>query len=102
MYLHQAAVNFIDEYKAAKDSVDFVNDFAQQQSIDIVSHQLIGNNFMSNTVKQEIEFNKQYDASSEYIYLNPMIFMHIEKNMFTESERHLPIEFSYHIVIQLP
>lgn len=95
LYQHQAAVSFIDNFKKAKDSTEYLTDFAAKHDIEVLSHSIEGNNFLSNTVKETMELKKQLDATSDIIYLNPLLFVPISKNELTASERKLPIEFNY-------
>ncbi len=95
MFQHQAAVSFIDKFKKAKDSTEYLRDFATENGIEMIAHGIEGNNFLSNTVKETLEFKKQLDATSDIIYLNPLFFVPITKNELTASERKLPIEFNY-------
>jgi len=95
MYQNQAAVAYIESFRKAKDSTEFVNNFATKHGIEMQSHSIEGNNYLSNTVKEMASFSKQLDASNEFIYLNPLVFAPISKNELTASERKLPIEFNF-------
>lgn len=99
-YTNQLAYSYKVAYQAAKDSSDFVEKFQNSNQIIIDSFRIDGKEPMSAMVKEEIKFTKKMDASGEFIYINPMIFEHITKNPFTQSDRKLPIEFNYPYIYQ--
>ncbi|HEY5592854.1 MAG TPA: DUF3857 domain-containing protein [Paludibacter sp.] len=99
-YTNQLAYSYKVAYQAAKDSSDFVEKFQNSNQITIDSFRIDGKEPMSAMVKEEIKFTKKMDASGEFIYINPMIFEHITKNPFTQSDRKLPIEFNYPYIYQ--
>ena len=46
-------------------------------------------------LNEKLFFTKENENSGEFIYLNPMIFMHLAENEFLNPERKLPVEFPY-------
>jgi hypothetical protein len=101
MYINQLAYSFKSSFSSAKDSTKYVDKFQNENQITIDSLKIGGNNPMSNVVKEQLNFTKKFDTQGDFLYINPMIFTHITKNDFTQSERKLPVEFNYPYVIQL-
>lgn len=46
-------------------------------------------------IEEEAEFSMPADNTGNRFYINPMIFPHLTKNPFIQTERVLPVEFSY-------
>ena len=44
---------------------------------------------------ETLEFEKKATVNNNLIYLNPMVFLHVSKCPFTQSERQLPLETPY-------
>ena len=42
-----------------------------------------------------VEFEKQYTVNDQFIYVNPLVFLHVSESPFKQSERKLPVEFPY-------
>jgi len=101
MYTNQLAYVYKSAFQVAKDSMNYIEKIENSNQITIDSFKIEGKEPMSATVKEEIKFTKKFDASGDYLYINPMIFPHIIKNPFTQSERKLPIEFDYPFIFQL-
>ncbi|MDL2221965.1 DUF3857 domain-containing protein [Parabacteroides sp. OttesenSCG-928-N08] len=96
-YLFQPALQFKTNYYAHKDSVDYIEKYQTNHNLTIEEYSVTGAEPLSNTVIEKVTFSKQIDLVGDFIYLNPLIFPHIENNPFTQSERLLPIEFNYPI-----
>lgn len=94
-YSFQNAYAYKQKYQAAKDSTEFIEKIQELNHITIDNFKVIGKEPMSTVVKEEIGFTKNYEIAGGYIYLNPMIFAHMTENKFTQTDRKLPIEFSY-------
>lgn len=47
----------------------------------------------TSSVREVIGFVKNADVNGEYIYLNPMLFAHVESSPFISEKRELPVEF---------
>jgi len=94
IYYNQLAYSYKSTFAAAKDSAEFIENFQNTNQVTIDSLKIEGKEPMSNTVNEKMKFTKKIDAAGDYIYINPMIFTHITKNSFTQSERKLPVEFN--------
>lgn len=97
----QYATSYRKEYKAAKDSADYIEKQEAEESIQITNLTQEMRNAFSPNVGEEMSFTKQMDSSGDYLYLNPLIFKHISKNPFIQEERVLPVEFSYPYSVRL-
>ena len=95
VFTGQCALDYYTDFKDAKDSATYVENFATENKLDVNAFKVGLNESLSGMVKEELEFTKQYDMAGDMIYLNPMIFTHLETNYFTQSERKLPVEFKY-------
>jgi hypothetical protein len=94
-YTNQVAYQFKSDYFAAKDSIEYIENYSTENKITVSSHSLEGLNPMSNVVNEKITFTKNLEPTGDFMYVNPMIFAHLEENPFTQSERKLPIELDY-------
>ena len=94
-YTNQIAYKFKSNYFSAKDSAEYLDNYENTNKITIEDYALEGAAAMSNTVNEKMTFTKKYELIGDYVYINPLIFTHFEKNPFTQSERKLPIEFNY-------
>jgi len=94
-YANQLAYRYKSKYYNAKDSTEFIENLETSSHIKINNFTVDGKDTLSNLVKENINFSKEINLQGDYLYINPMIFMHIDKNPFTQSERKLPIEFDY-------
>jgi len=100
-YTNQLAYKYKTQFYNAKDSSDFIEKYENSSHIKINKMEINGKDTMSNTVKETISFTKEINQEGDYMYINPMIITHIDKNPFTQSERKLPIEFDYPYSFQL-
>ncbi|NDV47482.1 DUF3857 domain-containing protein [Paludibacter sp. 221] len=94
-YNNQIAYNVKSDYFSAKDSVEYLENFQDKNNLTVDSYVIEGIEPMSNTVSEKMTYTKNYEIVGNYIYINPLIFTHLDKNPFTQSERKLPIEFNY-------
>lgn len=94
-YMGQYASAFRRNYRAAKDSAEFISELASKENIQISIFNAQGINKFSPQVKETIIFEKQAIVNDSFIYLNPLIFLHTEKNPFTQAERKLPVEYPF-------
>ena len=101
MYINQFAYSYKSAFNSTKDSTKYVEKFQNENQITIDSLKIGGKEPMSNVVKEQMNFTKKFETEGDFLYINPMIFTHITKNDFTQSERKLPVEFNYPYVIQL-
>jgi hypothetical protein len=99
-YSNQLAYDYKSRFAAAKDSVDYIKQIQNNDDITVDSLEISGKEPMSSNVNERLVFNKQMDLSGDFMYINPMIFKHLFKNPFTQSERKLPVEFAFPIGYQ--
>lgn len=92
----QSAYQFKKMYHGLNDSTGYVEKLNQDLSVDIDNVTLEGqNDLLSNRVNQRFMFTKSSSSEASFLYINPLIFNHISKNNFTQSDRKLPVEFSF-------
>lgn len=78
------------------DSAEYVEELENELKISIDSIEYDAkNSLVSNQLKRTIQFTKPASDQGDYIYLNPLLFPHIEQNSFLQSDRKLPVEFNY-------
>jgi len=95
LFTNQKAYSYKAFFTNTKDSTEHVDELQNVASITVDSLFIIGKEPMSNLVKEQFNFTKKYEVSGDYMYVNPMVFAHIAKNSFTQTDRKLPIEFEY-------
>lgn len=79
-----------------KDSAEYIEELENELKISIDSIEYDSkNSLVSNQLKRVIRFTKPASEQGDYIYLNPLLFPHIEQNSFVQSDRKLPVEFNY-------
>ena len=94
-FMGQDAYEFKKTFRESEDSITFVENYEKSLDIEIEKIELTGINMFGAKSESKLDFTKHYEIVGDYIYINPILFIHIEKNPFTESERKLPIEFTY-------
>lgn len=94
-YMGQYASAFRNSYRAAKDSAEFISKLASKEDIQVTGFNAQGMDKFSPQVKETVAFEKQVTVNDNFIYLNPLIFLHTEKNPFTQAERKLPVEYPF-------
>lgn len=94
-YIGQDASRIRYKFRAAKDSAEFVSKLASEENIQVKAFQMEGRNYFSPQVRETVNFEKQSTLNDQFIYVNPLIFMHISESPFKQSERKLPVEFPY-------
>lgn len=94
-YMGQYASSFRNRYRTAKDSMEFISKLASDENIQVSKFETQGVDLFSPRVKETIEFEKQATTNDDFIYFNPLIFMHTGKNPFTQTERKLPVEYPF-------
>lgn len=94
-FTNQKAYSYKSSFTNAKDSTEHVDDLQNNALITVDSLLIVGKEPMSNMVKEQFNFTKKYELNGDFIYLNPLVFAHIAKNNFTQTDRKLPIEFEY-------
>ncbi len=94
-YHGQYASHIRNKYRSAKDSTEFVNKLETEEEIKVTNASYNMMQAFSSTVEETIGFEKQATVNDNFIYLNPLIFLHVEKSPFTQAERKLPVELPY-------
>lgn len=46
-------------------------------------------------VQETFQFEKQSTTNDQFIYVNPLIFLHVSESPFKQVERKLPVEYPY-------
>lgn len=82
-----------EAYFAAKDSADYVKTIGELYDIEVTSYNNASMGENTSSVREVIGFAKNADVNGEYIYLNPMLFAHVESSPFISEKRELPVEF---------
>jgi hypothetical protein len=102
-YRTQPAYRFKQDFAQLKDSAEHIEKYEAENNVKIQNISIKGHkNILANTIIEEIEFTRAGgNKEAEIIYINPLIIKHITKNNFTQTERKLPVEFSYPYTFQL-
>ncbi len=101
-YKNLTAYNFKKKVSELNDSLKYIENISKDYSIIIDSLQFRNiKNPVSNSVDEIITFHKENEVSGDFIYFNPMIISHILENDFKQTDRKLPVEFSYPYIYQL-
>lgn len=95
IYTGQYASQLRNKFRTAKDSAEFVSKLASEESIQVKALQMEGRNSFSPQVRELVEFDKQSTVNDQFIYVNPLVFLHISESPFKQSERKLPVVFPY-------
>ena len=101
VYIGQNAADIRRSHHLAKDSLDFIQKLNEREGIEVQSYGTKGLHDFSPTVQENLSFEKQAEVSGDYIYVNPLIFLHVSESPFKQSERTLPIEFSHQDLLNL-
>lgn len=94
-YQGQYASNLRSRFKAAKDSAEFVGKVESEENIQVSNLAIKELHTLSPQVTETLTFEKQSTVNDNLIYLNPLVFTHISKPIFTQEERKLPIELPF-------
>jgi len=92
---NQIAYSFKSNLYSAKDSADYTDKIQNSASIVVDSIFITDKDSSSNKVKEKIYFTKKVEKNGDFMYLNPMVFPQLTKNEFTQTNRKLPVEFSF-------
>ena len=95
IYIGQYAANLRRRYHAAKDSTEFINKLETEENIKVKKFQTREIDVFSSKVTESLDFEKQATVNDNLIYVNPMIFLHVSKCPFIQTERQLPLEMPY-------
>jgi len=98
----QPAYRYRSNYAALKDSAEFIDKYETNNKVKIENISITGHkDKLSPIVKEEVEYTNQASKRGNFIYVNPLLIPHFTKNDFTQSERKLPVEFSYPYTYQI-
>jgi len=96
VYYNQPALGIKTTIGNLKDSAEYMQQLEKNLKIVIEHVSYEGEkSVISNQVTRVIKFSKTNETQSDYIYLNPLFFTHMDKPNFIQSERRLPVEFNY-------
>lgn len=95
IFTGQHAANMRYKYRTAKDSTEFIGKLAKEESITVTGYQTKEMKKFSPQVQEFLQFEKQSTVNDRYIYINPLIFLHVSESPFKKAERRLPVEFPY-------
>ena len=95
LYAGQYASRLRNKFRTAKDSTDFVSKLASEENVQVKALRMDGRSLFSPQVREFMEFEKQSTVNDQFIYINPLIFLHVSESPFKQSERKLPVEFPY-------
>ena len=93
LYFGNAAFNERRAFREASDSAAFIAKKAVDNGMEINCCQMTGHRDYAASVKEEMKFTKQGEATSDHIYINPFTDFPIHSNPFLDTERLLPVEF---------
>ena len=82
-----------EAYFTAKDSADYVKSIAENYELEVTSYNNVSMDEYTPSVREVVGFSKSAEVNGEYIYLNPMLFVHVETSPFISEKRELPVEF---------
>ncbi|HET9571700.1 MAG TPA: DUF3857 domain-containing protein [Bacteroidales bacterium] len=94
-YTNQFAYDYKSNFASTKDSMEFIKNLQKRFDLTVDSMEVTGKEPMSNSVNERMVFNKQMNTVGDFMYVNAMIFRHLSNNPFTQTDRKLPIEFTY-------
>lgn len=94
-YNGQHAARFKQTYHAEKDSLEYLRKLSEKEEIQVQEYHLQGTEPFSPTVQETIAFTKQATTNDDLLYVNPLVFMQHAESPFKQSDRQLPVEFSY-------
>lgn len=95
VYMGQYAANLRRRYYAAKDSTEYINQLETEENIKVKKFETRELNVFSPRITEFLDFEKQATVNDDLIYVSPMIFLHVSKCPFIQTERQLPLEMPY-------
>lgn len=95
VYIGQYAADLRRRYHAAKDSAEFINKLETEENIKVKGFKTRDIDTFSSRVTESLEFEKQATVNDNLIYVNPMVFLHVSKCPFIQTERQLPLEMPH-------
>ncbi len=98
----QPAYGYKANYAALKDSAEYIEKYEANNKVKVENMAITGHkDKFSPLVKEEVAYTCQASKRGNFIYVNPLLIPHFTKNDFTQSERKLPVEFSYPYTYQI-
>lgn len=104
----ETAASLRKEWRTAKDSMEMIGKIQERDGIEVTRYQIDGIRDFSPKVRETMEFTKQFDATVDKIYINPLVTAPMKDSPFTDATRDLPVEFPFRqseavsVVINLP
>lgn len=95
IYAGQHAANIRNKYRNAKDSTEFINKLSTEENITVKGYEAKNIKNFSPLVQETFQFEKQSTTNDQFIYVNPLIFLHVSESPFKQVERKLPVEYPY-------
>jgi hypothetical protein len=92
-YLNVMSMNKRRDNFLAESEEEYIENLEEEDGIEISEYFFSDTN--TKTVNEKYNFSMQARTAGNLIYLNASIFPFIGKNLLTEQERKLPIEFPY-------
>ena len=80
VYIGQYASRLRNKYRTAKDSTEFASKLASEENIQVKKLQMEGRTHFSPQVYELVEFEKQYTVNDQFIYVNPLVFLHVSES----------------------
>ncbi len=87
------AANAKRDFAQAADSATYVNTMAKDLNVDITAFALSNRQDFGDVAVETMTFDKQFDASGDLVYVNPMVLPTIKENPFKSETRQWPIDF---------
>jgi transglutaminase-like putative cysteine protease len=81
--------------RQAKDSTEYIRKLEDDRQIKLTALQWKGHKTFSPRMQEDMDFEKQCEVNGDYIYINPLIFLHTSESPFKQAERRLPVEFAF-------
>lgn len=96
IYTGHPAVTHIVRYEQAKDSIDFIKQYQDKNGYYITGFEWKEINIAKANAHEKIQFERKADNANEhFLYINPILLTHIDKNPFIQSERVMPIDLPH-------
>ncbi len=88
-----AAASAKKDFAQAADSATYVNAKAKDLNVDISAYSIANRQDFGDVAVEHMTFDKQFDASGDLIYVNPMVLPLLKENPFKSETRQWPIDF---------
>lgn len=91
----QHASEFRQSFKQANDSLEFIGKLESEDLMQVKSLKIEGLDDYSLQTSETLTFEKQAAVQGDFIYIYPLMFLHLSKNRFTDATRIMPLEIPY-------